>query len=684
MSQITRYRNVKGNITEDIGGDEYIYASEGISEHADGTVKIKSEGGIKYNNNVGEPPSANLVNFYAKIRIPDVSKYQGEYGFDWIDVDPVTGKVEAIQNTSFSMVDYFYKEPDANHPIGQYIPKAEDETGAQNIIRKNYNVLENPTDGGRVDRPFVLIKPGQEITLKVTIHTPNPDAQFKDTETIYINGDEYYEFTLTEETSVILTEEEQKKEDEMLAERKKKNKNSPLNSKRSEVKLRKNGVYSLKIKCLKASPKKNYYIRPNDGVIERFPVGGFTMLENEVLKLKFRVIALVSNEGDPSGKAKKLFKEFMDAGVERYLNENSLNQAGYEVEIENLHALNNLETSDVTNYYYAFDAAKWREDKKLYEKIDYVSVGDGKYYPIKRKEGEPITEQLVVSKIADKEGNEITPTLDFTEDVIAPYHKKIRNIRDKYNDGIILLSDYNTSSIGAFSYVIPFDNYNVFMFSERSKKESYVHEIGHMLSLYHYFYIKKGSEAGYKSVWEEFDADINLKVDLETKAKEDGSFSEISHFRTNKKSGIKALLNSNKGFEKEMRKYKETIDKKSTLVLSNEEEERILSTNRKKIEDYKGYIKTNNLWLEKLKEVKNEKFHTFSYKGIESAKVYNSELVITFGEYINYYYTFLKIVYITFKLGTTYNVMDYENDGRKKFFNYQQIINMRKDYENYK
>lgn len=68
------------------------------------------------------------------------------------------------------------------------------------------------------------------------------------------------------------------------------------------------------------------------------------MMENKVLKLKFRVIALVLSDNNLNEKAKVLFRKFKDNGITKYLNESSLNQAGYEVEIENQAMFDDLET----------------------------------------------------------------------------------------------------------------------------------------------------------------------------------------------------------------------------------------------------------------------------------------------------------------------------------------------------
>jgi hypothetical protein len=74
-----------------------------------------------------------------------------------------------------------------------------------------------------------------------------------------------------------------------------------------------------------------------------------------------------------------LFQKFKVAGIKDYLNKKSLNQAGYEVEIENY---NEMDNAIVVEYFYAFDKADWTTkkyfdtDKLLnYNKITETSNG---------------------------------------------------------------------------------------------------------------------------------------------------------------------------------------------------------------------------------------------------------------------------------------------------------------------
>lgn len=658
-----RYTYIGGNDVEIVGGDNKIYSAGDYTQNVGGASHINSIGGTEWSNEVAPPPSANSVSLYVKVRIPDITTYKGEYGFDWIDVDPMDTPAENrrvlnVQGTPFDDVDYFYKQPDTAHPVGQYIQKDTDVRGAQQVILKNYNILEHSTTNGYVDKPFVLIKPGQEITLKLTIHTPDENAVFSDTDVIYIMNNTCYEFTL-EEISTVTTNDESKKKD----------------SKRTEVKAKKDGVYNLKIKCLQESPKMNIIIFFTNGMTIA-TVGGFTMLENKVLKLKFRVIALVSDEGSPTEKAKVLFRDFIETGVEEHLNKHSLNQAGYEVDIENMRALTNLERSELDSYIYAFNAATWRTEGKLFE------------------------DKLLFGDIKSSTSDDVKPANpNLTTDVLDGYNNYLKSKRySTYNEGLIILSDFDSGGgIKAFSLEYPYDFYALFMFSGRREKEIYAHEVGHMLGLNHYFYTVRlvprtleewrlqpvvNSEVGFINGWEEFKERWDVQQGLIQNAIIDEPLPAES-ISSNKVEAIRAIQNSNKRFEQEINKLKTLDTNPSLVILSKEEELRLEQAKLEEIKTYEDYVVINKKWIKEISKVKYKGYMGFYYPDIGEVTVYYSEFVITYGAYLSYMLSYYKNVHLTFRLSYTYNIMDYGNDGKRKFFSYLQIKTMRADYENY-
>ncbi|HEX8576542.1 MAG TPA: M43 family zinc metalloprotease [Flavobacterium sp.] len=210
-------------------------------------------------------------------------------------------------------------------------------------------------------------------------------------------------------------------------------------------------------------------------------------MENKTLRLKFRVIALVSSDGTPATKAQALFQKFKDNNVKKYLNENSLNQAGYEVEIENQAMFDSLGTGDLDDYFYAFDKTYWTT-KNLFtanhtkQKTRTVISWDPNGNPIKTE----ITNNETVDVIAYEGDIDGVTAEEYKKKLISKYNKS-------YQGGLIILADYEAKPghVGAFSQSFPLEHDMLFVYSSNSNEQNdgqiYAHEIGHMLGLTHTF-----------------------------------------------------------------------------------------------------------------------------------------------------------------------------------------------------
>lgn len=77
-----------------------------------------------------------LLPLYVKVRLS--GNYNGEFGFDWVDVNRETNVIEKIQDAPFSEVEYFYKKDPANADLGDIIEKNNDVTGAKHTIQDHY------------------------------------------------------------------------------------------------------------------------------------------------------------------------------------------------------------------------------------------------------------------------------------------------------------------------------------------------------------------------------------------------------------------------------------------------------------------------------------------------------------------------------------------------------------------
>ncbi|MBF7092875.1 DUF4280 domain-containing protein [Flavobacterium sp. ALJ2] len=614
-----------------------------------------------------EPKEISKV--YAKVRT--LASYKGEFGFDWIDVDPETMEIQKIQDVPFKDVEYFYKKGNSTDDLGNIIAKSADEPGAIQVIQQNYGLI-NFCD--HVDIPFVLLKQKQKITLSVEVFFEG-DSQ---DDYISITGDEFYDFKIT-------GEEERKDE----------------NDKTTKKKIIANEKLQLTIKCLKESLNKNYYFL-HTGAKGPREIGGLSMMENKVLKLKFRVIALVSNEGNPNEKAKALFRKFKDTKVKEYLNNNSLNQAGYTVEIENFEA---MDADDVDDYLYAFDKEEWTK-RNLFSK-DPNRI---RYYEGYNKDGiwDTLSEvqegqlgDLLEEDGIDNEGNikyKIKQQNDIDYITIDAYKNKLSTKSKKYDSGgIIILCDLECtdSTIAAYSRIDPIDHYALFVYSSGiNTKVNYSHEIGHMLGLKHIFFENNDIEKFkiYKSYV------IKLIEDRITIQSESFNYYSINSVMTQKNIIIKALNNYNQSIRKDINrresKYKQdeklngkfsinTIEiingqaKTITKIISKQE---FLNISRVTIDKLEKQEKDNINAIEEFQQ--KEDIYTL-FKKEEKFSLFKEDYISILNDFENYYKELISSNYIGYQAKTTQNIMDYGSDNKRIRFLKHQIKIMRKDYENY-
>ncbi|MDI9312155.1 MAG: hypothetical protein QM535_18215 [Limnohabitans sp.] len=701
------------SITIIVDGEINISAKKGIEINSGGNIEINTkgkyivrgeQGGVVYGNNPKNIPPMEVVKTIIKTRLKE--NYNGEFGFDWLDVNPFSREIEKIQGVDFSNVEYFYKAGNTPDDLGNILSVQGNEIAAKDAVANSYQLNRV---GAYVDMPYVLMKKGQEIILQTQVEIYEGELT---NDTLSITGDDYFEFELVGGTKT---------------------------GKRSEIKLSsKEQKIDLKVTCLQeiARQKTYEYKYKNDVFHVEIGVGGLTMMENTTLKLKFRVIALVSNENDPNSKAKALFKKFKEAGIRDYLNKNSLNQAGYEVEIENFDA---MDGADVDEYFYAFDKADWLK-RNLFE----VDLERKKYTEVKDKEGnyefdiKPQEGQLkmVYEKeiVLDEQGNKKNVRLNTDLDTITSneYQNKLKIKSKSTEAGLIIISDLECSdmSIAGFSKVFPVNYKNLFIFSNGIvSNTTFAHEIGHMLCLEHIFMeekekeeldIKRNEIINYKNERiEKCKQELNKEIinnqispkdtNLKPLKKQIKSLTPFTSYIIRKKTLNECIKNSNSFITLKIQYINESIisisntlnDKKeyATYTLNNEKVSKKvyidamktnLDNNKNNLAYYTEKLNKNLTALDELSKFSNNSFFDFRK---EFFLLYEDCLKI-FSDYLyklSNEWEVVKSNYLMFQYKSTKNLMDYgqviseKKDSviKNRLMAYQILI-MRKDYENFK
>ncbi|REC59112.1 hypothetical protein DRF65_27795 [Chryseobacterium pennae] len=698
---MSRTRIVKGNIYEVVEEHLNYYSEKDIVETASTTYVENSETDILYGGNPEKAPSADLVNYYIKVRIynPPVvdpanppKKYNGEFGFDWIDVDPSSEEVQKIQDVDFSNVEYFYKKGATANDLGDIIAKSADEQGAKDAITANYRLGEcpKPCKDGKIDMPFVLMKPGQEISLSLEVALT---SGVLNNEKIYLEGNDCYSFELVGGTKT------GNKTEKIIADKE---------------------IVVLKIKCLKESPETTFKIKQENPTQKLETVGGFTMMENKILKLKFRVIALVANEPTASAKAQALFQKFKDNKVKEYLNENSLNQAGYEVEIENQAMFDTLGSGDLDDYFYAFDKTDWTNKKYfgnvIKQKYDVIpgtnTCKPGSVDASGNCKKVPVPTDVIVDNQKDLGGLDKANAID--EIAITEYKNKLKTKSKTYEGGIIILSDFESSdpATGAYSRTSPLNHYALIVYSTNTEsKDTYAHEIGHMLGLPHLFFDAKEKDS-YKIARENIlgngkpDTIIkdgknvpNPECILPIAEQINKSLTESKYYiRTEvyaKKSTIKRQLQlsinyftTEKSNEQRDKARIETAfrGQPDTVIVAGSGTKTqtkgvYIGLCNTKITQYINYLNDNNIAMSEINALTdNDKIKKHSFKMIFKASHYTAIL----RESNVYYKNVINQIHsnnLMFIQGKTKNIMDYHNE--RVVFLHNQIKVMRDDLANY-
>lgn len=651
--------------------EEYELYTKEYVENVNGKSTIVAKGGTTFGDNPKTAKPLEVSNLYVKVRLS--GQYNGEFGFDWVDVNPETKEIEKIQDVPFSDVEYFYKKGATSADLGDIIAKSGDETGAKHAIQDHYKFN---SISKYVDIPYVLIKPNQEITLSAEVILSqgviNEDV-------IAITGDEFYEF------EIIGGEKE---------------------GKTAKKKFTEAGKIDFKVKCLQAGTDKTYEFKHSSPMSGSHPVGGLNMMENKVLKLKFRVIALVSADGNPNEKAKVLFRKFKDNDIKKYLNENSLNQAGYEVEIENQAMFDSLETVDLDDYFYAFDKEDWKTkqlfkeqyNKKYWDKVlkpdgSYELEPDGKHYKMVLTDNPPKPIDILTEDEIDYK-------------TIEAYKTKLISKSKTYNGGLLILSDYESpSQTVAFSRTSPLSHYALLIYSNGiEKKENYAHEIGHMLGLPHLFYDSKEKES-YKNAKqsilgnglpkknangtqnEEYRAGI-LRTIEGAKASVD-DYNSYKWIIAIKEDIIKSLDNLIKSQESISRKNEEDKDRVNKVYIKYADSDKINPSQTKAqyiaicntwIKRADKLIRENELAKQNLIKKNDQQYVTLDLVGNflkdDYLKLLNQNL-----KYANMVINQVHLNYLLFKQKSTKNYMDYYNE--RLFLMHNQIEIMRSDIQNY-
>lgn len=663
--------------------EEYELYTREYVENVGGSSNFTAKGGTVYGDEPKTAKPLEITNLYVKVRL--ASDYKGEFGFDWLDVNPETKEIEKIQDVPFSEVEYFYKKDSANPLGGTIVEKSTDEIGAKHAIQDHYKF--NPISK-HIDIPYVLIKPEQKITLSVEVMLWQGEIT---DDVIAITGDEFYEF------EIVGGEKE---------------------GKTAKKKLTGAGKLDLKITCLKAGPEKTYDFNHSNSTTGSHAVGGLTMMENKVLTLKFRVIALLAKDGTESVKAKALFQKFKDGKVKEFLSENSLNQAGYEVEIENQAMFDTLEAADLDDYIYAFDKEEWRSKKYFGNVIrqEYdVIPGTNTCKPTSVDASGNCKKVPVATDVIVDDPNDIglSGKANAIDDItITEYANKLKAKGKAYDGGIIILSDFQSSDeqTGAYSRTTPLNHYALIVYSKNTgSKDTYAHEIGHMLGLPHLFFDAKEKDS-YKIAKENILGNNELEFtvggakndkyqpgisNLIKKVKASKSnYHGYSNLIAIKSHIISKLINHNESRQSFVNK--QTAEKKikeayyinykdSDMITfsdgSRMSKKKYLQTFDDNIKEGNEKIKTNRSVISELQNRKDVN----NYVLVEEEMWFmRSELITLLDESKKYYDMVIEQVhsnYLMFLQGKTKNIMDYHNSRVVYLAN--QIKIMRNDMQNY-
>ena len=251
--------------------EEYELYTQFYKENIVGKTNYTSNTQINLTSNVKVSPPLNLSPIYVKIRIPPPPSptggvsatptappvYNGEFGFDFIDVDPESEVVSTIQDVGITKAEYFYYKsktaPEGD--LGDIVQVSTYPDQFQQAIIDHYKISNASK---YVDMPYLLMlpDPNKTVTLEMEVVVAVASATFPD-DYITIVDDDYYTFEIDGATKT---------------------------DKTSKRKITGKEKILLKIKCLKEAPEKLYFIQHENSTHAMVNVGGLCMMENKVLK----------------------------------------------------------------------------------------------------------------------------------------------------------------------------------------------------------------------------------------------------------------------------------------------------------------------------------------------------------------------------------------------------------------
>ncbi len=369
-----------------------------------------------------KPPLIPIIAFI-KLKEKKVDKFDGSFGFDWLEYNVEQKKYTHVQGTPISSLEKYF---DAES--GKFITNLSEEQKIEKIKLDYEQLVEVKDMDYRM--PYLSMKAGQTIklTLDIQVLPYKKEEQDRESNALTIKAPENYE----------------------------------LQVKDSLEGIKKDKKVTLAIHCKQASSTGTLIIKDKDEKV----IGGLVMVDNtQTTTIHIRMVALLEKPSDAkdADSYARLMLSTIDVGkLEKYLNENSLNQANIQAVIEK-------ENNKLPLYYLNFDAtaAEWK---------DYMQKEDG---TMKFKDKVDIEDTLITQ-------------------LEQQYRKKYAAAEQQQAfNGVLLfvtkeekLSRYTT---GGESKPIPVDYNNIIIFGNRlTDNYAYAHELGHLLGLHHVF--SKGKE----------------------------------------------------------------------------------------------------------------------------------------------------------------------------------------------
>lgn len=165
---MSRVRNVKGHITEIVGGDYKMYSASDIVESATDKFHETAGGGFFFGEPADPPlppdnPAKTKIEGKALVNFRPHNNWGGEFGFDWLRVGD-TGRGG----------DVWYRDIIGEYSRGAFVRKYSE------YIRlgRMFEMREHPTKAGdKYVVPVLTILPGKEAKLSLKVEITEADIQ---------------------------------------------------------------------------------------------------------------------------------------------------------------------------------------------------------------------------------------------------------------------------------------------------------------------------------------------------------------------------------------------------------------------------------------------------------------------------------------------------------------------------